>query len=208
MFVIYGSKKAKIKDYTDNQQSCMYCNANSLNVKAYKEYFHVFFIPIIPVGNQSFEIRCKKCGELNRNTPTIEYYRNLIKPPFYLYLGIILIATLSAFLLFENINTQKRKKQFVSNPKLGDVYEIRKDQNDTTSYYFLKISKISDDTIQLYHNNLEYYSYVSEFDESDFFVKNDEFIMTKNIIKVMLEKGELNNVFRNYDENDKFNKIK
>jgi hypothetical protein len=208
MFILYGKKATKFKDYNDNQRNCMYCSASDLNVKAEIVYFHIFYLPIFPFGSKLVQVRCNKCGELNRNTQTIDYYKSVISKPLYVYTGLILLASFIVFMFIINLKTQNQKKTYVNAPKVNDVYQIRNDYNDTTSYYFLRINKISNDTVTVYHNNLEYFTFTTGFDESDYFLKNEEMLFTKNDLKEMLEKDQIISVERDYNLYSKFNKIK
>ena len=102
----------------------------------------------------------------------------------------------------------KEKEKFVENPKVGDVYTMRKDENTLTTYYFLKIAGIHGDTVIVYHNNLEYCRFISKLNEDDCFVKDDEIFFLKSDLKQMLIKMEINAVDRNYGEYEGFNRIK
>jgi hypothetical protein len=208
MFLIYGRRTARIKRYTDNRQYCKSCHSFDLEVKVYKQYFHIFFIPFFPASNKTVKIYCTNCGEPFRVDTIQKQYENITRTPIYLYAGLILIASLILLLVNLNIKTQKEKAKFVENPKIGDVYLIRKDENNSTSYYFLRISQINGDTVFAYHNNLVYGGYIIKLNEDDFFVKNEELIFTKKELKEMLDKAEINSVKRNYGNDEGFNRIR
>jgi hypothetical protein len=120
---------------------------------------------------------------------------------------LILVAGLVLFAIVANLNTQREKAKFVANPLVGDVYTIRHKEKDTTTYYFLKVSKINGDTISAYHNNLVYYSYVSKFNSEDFFIKEEEITFTKKDLKEMLDKDQINGVDRDYGVYGGFNRV-
>lgn len=208
MFVIYGRRTARIKKYTDNQQACQNCKTFDLDVKVYRDYYHLFFIPVFPVGDKSVKIRCNNCGEPMRLETIQKHYESVSKTPFYLFTFPILFAGLIIILVNTNLNTQKEKALFVDNPKVGDVYRIRNDENNKTIYYFLRLVRISGDTIVAYHNNLEYGGFISKLNDDDFFVKDEELYFLKPELKQMLEKMEINSVDRNYGDYEGFNRIK
>ena len=141
MFVLFGRQRVRIKKYTENRHYCRSCNSFDLNVKVYKEYFHIFFIPFFPIGNKTTKIYCNNCGEPFRIETIQKQYESITRTPIYLYTGTILIASLILLTVNANIRTQKEKAKFVENPKIGDVYRIRKDENNSTSYYFLRINQ-------------------------------------------------------------------
>ena len=208
MFVIYGRRTARIKKYTDNQQACQSCKAFDLDIKVYRDYYHLFFIPVFPAGDKTVKIRCNNCGEPMRLKTIQRHYESISKTPFYLFTFPILFAGLIIILVNANLNAQKEKALFVDNPNVGDVYRIRKDENNKTTYYFLRLVRISGDTVVAYHNNLEYSGFISKLNDDDFFVKDEELYFLKPELKQMLEKMEINSVDRNYGDYEGFNRIK
>lgn len=119
---------------------------------------------------------------------------------FYLFIIPILFAILILFAVYENLATQKEKAILVANPQVGDIYTIRKDENNKTSYFFLRLVRINGDTVVAYHSNLEYSRYTSTLHEDDFFVKDDELYFSKPDLKKMLDDDEINSVKRRYSE--------
>jgi zinc-ribbon family len=208
MFVIYGRRTARIKKYTYNHQACQSCKTFDLDIKVYRDYYHLFFIPVFPVGDKTVKIRCNNCGEPMWLETIQKHHESISRTPFYLFTIPILFAGLAIILVNANINSQKEKKIFVNNPKVGDVYRIRKDENNKTTYYFLRLIRISGDTVVAYHNNFEYAGFISKLNEDDFFVKNEELYFLKPELKQMLEKMEINSVDRNYGDYEGFNRIK
>lgn len=208
MFLIYGRKVTRIKKYTDNQNHCKACKSFDLNVEVYKEYFHIFFIPFVPTGDKAVKISCNNCGEPFRVDSVQKDYENNTRLPVYLYSGLIMVVALILLLVNENIKTQKEKARIVEDPRVGDVYTIRKDENNSTSYYFLRAAQIKGDTVYAYHSNLIYNGYITQLNDEDFFVKAEELIFTKKELKEMLDKGEINDVERNYEADAGFDRIK
>jgi hypothetical protein len=208
MFVIHGNRTARIKKYTDNQHNCKSCKSFDLSVKVYRDYYHVFFLPLYPVGTKTAKIHCNNCGEPFRVEAIQKQYESAARTPFYLYAGPIVFAGLILFALFADLNDQKEKARFVDNPKVGDVYRVRKDENNSTTYYFLRIRQINGDSVFAYHNNLRYYDFITKLNDDDFFVKEDKLAFTKKELKQMLDKDEINSVERDYGDNEGFNRIK
>lgn len=207
MFIIYGKKAAKIKSDTNQQHICQNCKDFDLDIKVYRLYFHVFFIPLFPLGPKEVKIRCNNCGESKWIAPLQQHYEKVSRTPFYLYGGVILIAGIILACVVKNHIDGKNNAQFVADPRVGDVYTIRRVERDTTFYYFLKVSQVKGDTIAAYHNNLVYYDYVSQFDSTDFFTKEEEFQYLKKDLKEMLEKEEINDVKRDYGVAEGFHHV-
>lgn len=208
MIVLYGRRNTRIKTYKDHQQACKNCNALNLEVRVYREYFHIFFIPITTIGANVVEMSCNSCGQPMRLESLRKHYENVTRTPFYLYSGVILLVGLILTITTLNLKSQNEKATFVEKPQVGDVYLIRKEDKNAATYYFLKIANINADTVTVFHNNLEYNSFVSQLNAEDYFVKEDKLLYLKSEIKQMLDKMEINSVSRNYSEDKGFNRIK
>jgi hypothetical protein len=96
----------------------------------------------------------------------------------------------------------------VNNPLAGDVYSVRREKNDETTYYFLRIIQAKGDSIFVFHNDLYYGNFVSRLAKDDYFVKDDTVIYQRKKIKEMLESDEIYSVYRDYSEDASFNRIK
>jgi hypothetical protein len=108
MFLIYGKRVAKIKEFTDNSHNCTSCKAFDLRIKVYREYYHVFFLPLMPFGDKLADIRCKQCTEPIRTESLKREYEKSTKTPFHLYSLTILVVGLIASLVMLSIITQIR----------------------------------------------------------------------------------------------------
>lgn len=208
MFLIYGRQTARIKKFTDNQECCKNCRAFDMEIKVYRDYYHLYYIPVFPVGYKTASARCKSCGEPLRSDSVLKHYENISRTAFYLYSLPILIACIILGVVYANYNTQKEKEKLVNDPKAGDVYTIRKQVSVVTTYYFLRLSRVNGDSVFAYHSNLEYSGYVSNLQQDDYFVKDDEMWFTKAEIKKMLEHDEINNVDRDYEDYHGFDRIR
>ena len=136
------------------------------------------------------------------------HYEHITKTPFYLFSFPILMAGLIAIFINYNSKTQKEKAIFSASPIVGDVYTITKEENNKTTYYFLRIARISGDTVVAYHNKYEYNGYVSGMNNEDFFVKDDLLYFLKPELKQMVDKMEINSIDRVYGDEEGFNRIR
>lgn len=196
MLVIYGQRNVRIKTFTENHQSCPLCKVPDLEVFVFRQYFHVFLIPVFPVGVKSSRIKCNECGEYIRIDSVGWQYEKMSKTPLYFYSLTIILSAFILFMVFMNLRTQKEKAEMVNTPVVGDVYVMRNDENNPTSYYFLKLTRINNDTLIVQHSYLEYNGFVTEMSGEDYFVKDDEWMLTKKVLKEMLKRGEVNAVKR------------
>lgn len=208
MLMVHGRRQAKIKRYRNSQEFCSNCKSFDLDIFVYRDYYHLFFIPFFPIGEKLVTIFCYKCGHFIRNEPIEKKYGQSTKTPFYLYAGLMLVCALVLFIIAANLSTQKEKQRFVENPKAGDVYTIRNEENNTTTYYFLRVKQITGDTVWAYHSNLEYGGFTYKLAAEDFFVETGLLTFLKTELKDMLERGEINSVDRNYGDEEGFNRIR
>jgi hypothetical protein len=208
MLLIYGNRTGRIKKYTDNGQYCPNCKSFDLDIKVFRRYFHFFFIPFFPTSAKTSAIKCNSCGRPVRSDSIQTEYEKRTRTPFYLYSGSILFGSLVLLIVIANQYTQKEKARFVDQPKVGDVYLIRNEENGARVYYFLRLSEIKGDTVYAYHSNLQYSQFISKLSYEDFFVKDEELVFTKKELKDMLDKAEINSVERDYGNEEGFNRIR
>lgn len=208
MFLIYGRHKARIKKYLANDQACKECRSFNIEISVYREFYHLFYIPFCPVGDKTVSACCRNCGEPFRSESFLSYYKQIGKTPFYYFSLPILFSGLVILLTILNSNTQEEKLAFVTNPKAGDVYTIRHDENNKTTYYFLRLKSINGDTLVMYHGALEYNGYTSSFNKEDYFVKDEELFLLKPELIKMFARMEINAVDRDYSDYKGFDRIK
>jgi hypothetical protein len=207
MIFIYGRKKAKIKKAIDQMGACTTCNSIGLDFEIYRHYYHLFWIPLFPSGDKESIVYCTKCGKPNNFNPRVKHLEFVTRTPVYLYSGLLIFMMLIGTLVVANINTQKQKALFVADPKVGDVYRMQKQENDSTFYYFLRVARIQGDTVGVYPSAFRYFGFVYKLNNEDYFVAQ-EFVYTKKELRELLEKGEINSVERDYDDSEGFNRIK
>ena len=196
MLLIKGQRTARIKSYSENHEKCRQCGAFDLSVAVFRDYYHLFFIPFLPIGPKNVKILCSSCGESFGSATLSKQYEETTRTPIYLYTIPLLFPGLVILAVYANLTTQDKKADFVRNPIAGDVYLIRTDKGDTTSYSFLKVIEVKGDTLVLYHNNGVYSSFTTSLDINDSFVTNEQLILSKLRLRQMLDSDEINTVIR------------
>ncbi|MCD7900327.1 MAG: hypothetical protein LUH22_10780 [Bacteroides sp.] len=117
--------------------------------------------------------------------------------PFLSIYRYLVIPEPDIFLVLMNLHNQKLKKEYVANPEVGDIYRIRFKTDSAPAYYFLRINRISHDTVYTQANKFVYPKFVSNPDATDEFIKEPELPYTKEQLRQMLEQHEINGVDRN-----------
>jgi len=207
MLLYHGRKTARIKKFTDHQHHCPNCKAFDLNVQVYRDYYHIFFIPFVPLGDKTVKIRCNSCGSPVRSESKEKEYANVAGTPFYLYSILIFVPAIVIFFVSANLYTQTKKKEYVQNPQINDVYLIRS-SDMFHSYSFYKIVGIQENLVQILHGKYEYLEYPGNFSDNDYFMKDDTLVFLKSKLEMMLDSAEINTVSRNYNEETGFNRVK
>ena len=196
--IFFGIRKSRIKKYDDYHIKCENCNGFGERFLVYQEYFHIFFIPIRPVGFKTIKSVCLNCNYAF-NEQKLNHYSSITRKPIWLYTGLILLAGLIIVLVGAHIIGQRRVAEFVANPQIGDVYRIRQTNDDgSRTFYFLKIQNIESDTVELLQSYFEYSRFVSRPTESNFFVRDYYFRVLKSDIKDWRESGFIDWVYREF----------
>lgn len=202
--MIYGTRRLRIKKINDYSIKCQKCGKFHQKFYIYQSYFHVFFIPFYPFGLKSIRCECANCNDTFNEVKKKDYL-SMAKTPIYLYSGGLIIAGLIILAVVTNINNQRKKKEFVNDPIVGDVYSIVQEETNMSVYYFMKIDSIKSDTLYLLHGALQYNGFVSTMNDSDYFVKDDVLKLLKTDLVKFLDSGYINSVERDYDINSRFN---
>jgi hypothetical protein len=92
MFILYGRRTVCINSDEDNERACSNCNSNGVNVAVYRQYFHIFFLPIAPSGPKSAEITCPNCREPKWFKGKATLYEQATRTPLYFYSGLLIVA--------------------------------------------------------------------------------------------------------------------
>jgi len=102
MFILYGRRTVCIKRDEDNHQVCNSCKSIGVDVSVYREYFHLFFIPIIPSGPKNVKIYCSNCREPKWFKDYAKLYEQATRTPIYFYSGLIIFTGLIILLVLGN----------------------------------------------------------------------------------------------------------
>jgi phosphoglycerate-specific signal transduction histidine kinase len=160
------------------------------------------------MGAKWMEIRCRNCGDETRADSIVKKYQGRAKTPFYTYSALILFAGLATFWFYWNKNNQKNKIEYIAHPAIGDVYNISKDENYTTTHYFMRIVALREDSVMLLQSHLEYTGFITDLADDDYFVKDDTSAYSRKQLQQMLDNNEIYAVKRNYGSGGGFNRIK
>ncbi len=200
--IIYGirSKQVVRETLIDKCPNCSTPYSVDLNIV--QRYFHVFWIPFFPVG-KSAASQCNYCKQvLKKNEMPAAFlasYQNLksnAKTPIWMFSGIALLTILVATLIIGIRNDHERNKKYITNPKPGDVLEIRLNYGHYTLY---KIDKVTQDSVYVLisayeSNKISGLRKVKQKGKSAY---SEELTgLSRNDLKSMLDKDEIIGVER------------
>jgi hypothetical protein len=201
--MIIGKGKIRIKKYDDFSIKCENCGSYEQRFLVYQDFFHFMLIPIVPLSNKTIKCFCKKCND-RFNHEKKEHYLSITKTPIYLYSGIVLFIGMIISIVILVSNNQKKEAEYIKNPMVGDVYLWRENTENSTVYYFLKISGINKDTVELLHGALQYYGTNPTMQDLDYFVKKEKFKVIKKDLINWKDSGYINSVERNYGMDSRY----
>jgi hypothetical protein len=80
MLYFFGRRVARIAKFTETEFICYPCKNFEREVSVYMPYFHLFFIPVFPIGRKQFGVRCKNCGDDTRSENILRKYEKRARP--------------------------------------------------------------------------------------------------------------------------------
>ena len=104
MFFIAGRRSKIIGTYEDENTPCEDCNSNSLVYFIYQEYYHLFWLPVIPTRKFG-GIYCESCekSKVDVINKKVGEYEEKTKTPIYMYSGAVIIGGIIIFGIILNL---------------------------------------------------------------------------------------------------------
>lgn len=164
MIFLWGRRNKVLEAYADENYKCENCNSNNLIYTVTQNYFHFFWIPLVPV-NKFVGTYCPDCLESKKVVygQTSARLERQTRTPVYMYSLLILIGGLVLYGGVNSFTYSKKQKELIKNPILEDVYTFKfKDEKDQDAYSFIKVVAVSADSIFFvqangyYNRNISY----------------------------------------------------
>jgi len=201
--IVYGTKAVKIASENIFNVKCPACEQKSTTeMYVFSKHFHVFWIPMFPIGKTGVAQceHCKKVTEKKQmNADMLDKYNEIksqAKPKIWQFSGLALLAILIYALSSSIAEDNKRTKEFIAAPMMGDRYYLDSD-NGGGLYTSFKIVNIAGDSIEVSLNRMEVNkeSGVSTIDKPENYTELTE-IYTKKELSEMFGSGKINEVRR------------
>jgi|GEM_PF-4307806 len=135
---------------------CPSCEAtHTLQLEVKQGFFFFAFFPFFPTG-RTISANCTKCGNVFSQfafTPAMSRrFLSLahdIKTPWWTWLGTGFLAVVMVGGLISKSINDNRNLEYIQQPKIGDVYELKTDNGEFT---LLKVTKVDKDSIEVVEN--------------------------------------------------------
>jgi len=200
--IVFGTNSKKIASETV-MDKCSNCgNQFCIDVIIYQKWVHVFWVPFFPNGKTGAS-HCTKCNQVlppNQMPATIKAtYDQLLKQakaPIWTWVGSAGVVFLIAAMTIVGIRNDAKNKEYVAAPQVGDIYEIKTEDNMYTLY---KVEHIEGDSLFVRINEYETNRATGLDDLKRKGEKAYSPVLlpySKKEIKEMFDKGQLINVNR------------
>lgn len=126
----FGIKTKAIHGGALTSANCPTCNTANLHNRGFLRHFHIYGLPIIPVGGGSL-VGCNTCDYTQSLKSAPENIRTQASPPVTTKSvvlsswGLLVIFALVIGVLLFAQNDKRENEAFAAAPQVGDVYIIR-----------------------------------------------------------------------------------
>ena len=196
--IVYGQRSTLVKTELIHEP-CPNCGKNfSVQMNVFQRYAHIFWIPVFPIGKTGVS-QCTSCGQVLKEAFMSDAlksgYKNLTlqsKAPIWTFSGLAIAAIIIACVIIDDRKQSKLKDQCVSNPKKGDILQVKED----SIYTLYKILDVSKDSVYFVANSYKTDLSGSIADIEDRPYETTEYVMPKSKLVEMNNNDRINDVER------------
>jgi hypothetical protein len=156
MLIVFGTQSSLIKKEI-TPDVCVHCGeSNCIEMSVKQGFVHIFFIPIAP-ADKIVVSECTNCQEVLIHNRVVGPYRQSyerlitqVKTPLWTYAGTAIMAvSVLGGIGFQFFKAEK-SKAMISNPRAGDIYEIKE---GVAAYTLYKVAAVTDDSLYFLIND-------------------------------------------------------
>jgi hypothetical protein len=215
MLIFFGTRTSTIGNVELKTDVCPKCNHEGLIGIFMKTYFHVFWIPILPLWGSQATVcpHCKATDEGRSITiPTRNRLNSLkseIKTPKWMFTGLfamgllfglpITLGAIGAFLAHD-------EKEYVQAPRVHDLYILylaNREDGGESNYFILQLQSVNAEKYQFRISKKQYaYPLDAKGDIDAGLYKQEEFYapgfltIERDNLLAMKETGDLDSIIR------------
>lgn len=156
--IVYGTGAKRI-DTFEIPDPCPNCGVEGEQTMVlFQRYFHIFWIPFIPISKTAVS-HCEQCRrELELNDmpeyqrQTFQEIKATVRTPLVTYAGVGVVLVVMALGTFFQQQKQSRNSQMILELQANDLLEVKIDHD---SYSLLKVHHVVGDTVYLLEHEYE-----------------------------------------------------
>lgn len=194
MLIFFGTRRIRIRTFTDVSTPCPICEEYHKQCSIYQPCFHIFWIPVFPIGRKYIITTCSKCNSQYKIVQHPEL--SATRTPIYMFSVLILFAVIIAFSFFSAHRSSKKTAEYIQNPAVGDIYLMRDTIDGDRYYYFSKIFLIENDSVFMQTSAYNYSKYTSSMDKKDYYVEEYLYPVHKDDLKKWHDKKMIRKIER------------
>lgn len=181
MLILFGTRKVKIRTFTDEAAPCGNCGEYRKHYRIYQLCFHIFWIPVFPIGSKYMISDCTRCKAKYEvfHHPELSAMRT----PLYMFSILLIIPIILIFGFISSKQSEKQTAEYIQNPIPGDIYLMRDTTNNKSLYYFSKILEVESDSVYIQIGAYSYNRYTSRMDKDDYYVTDYFYGFHKDALK-------------------------
>jgi Zn ribbon nucleic-acid-binding protein len=160
--IFYGTKAKNLKKSKISAVTCPDCQANTdMNFSVYGKYAHIYWIPFFPISKIEIA-ECNSClktfdkkqfSDQIRKKIKINNETNPVRTPLWFFSGLAIVALLICTAVYTSKQTDKKEKEYIKNPKKGDIYSL----NASKGFYTcIKVDSVTKDSVIFKTNKFEF----------------------------------------------------
>ncbi|GJL95355.1 MAG: hypothetical protein DHS20C05_17600 [Hyphococcus sp.] len=165
--IVFGFSESPREDGPLNG-ACSHCNEQSVVAMKSYRYFHLFFLPVIPLGAKKGTTctHCKQTQWGNEARDALNFGEAISDPmarrPFWHFIGPAFVFALIAFVSLEgDTDREIRSAAAAASPMVGDVWivnmpEVAPDAETEYKFAVARIDKVEGDNIFLGFSDWQY----------------------------------------------------
>lgn len=199
--IIFGSNAKHLKSVQSPSETCPSCGTKgSLAFSVFSKHFHVFWIPIFPIGKKGYAqcLHCKHAMEVKEMSGSVKRGYDQVKSetraPIWQFSGLGILAILITWLSIQDVRNTELDLEYIASPLEGDVYRYKTENNH---YSTLRVIGVTLDSVYVSPNEYEtdrvasVYKLDLETNYSDF-----HYAISRPEIEMMFSEGTIYDVDR------------
>ena len=156
--IVFGTKSKGLSSESA-VSNCESCNQSQQHVHVFQKYFHIFWIPVLPLGKQAI-LECQHCKKVVLEKEMSTQQKNIsqakrsnVKTPHYMFIVPILFACFVGWTMYSLDQEKTRTQTYISAPAASDIAVIKASRKQ---FQILKLLSIKGNMINFQLGNYVY----------------------------------------------------